>query len=399
MSIYSISIKLIIIFSLSILISACQSTSSYTLQNEVPHTELYLDDEFISSGKINIESEQEIFALDDEMKEMVNREILRYKDPKKRAKLLLKQLFSKEDINLAYQNSANLTARQAYRNQSANCLSLTIMAYALAKEANLDVNFQEIKVPEYWVRNGQYNMLTGHVNLALKEPRESYKMIVYQSEILQIDFDPEIYKRSFPKKFINKNTVIAMFYNNKGAENLVSGNYSLAYAYFKKATFIDPSFSSAWGNLAILYKLKKRNKIAKKSYELAIALDPNNLTAISNLSRLLRESGEIAQSDKMNESIHNKRYKNPYYHGLLAEEAFYNGANDNAIMHYKKAISMNRRVHEFYFGIAKVYLAQNDHENAQRAMNKAITYNRVSSTESQYIAKLNLIIQASNSAD
>lgn len=373
-----------------LLIVSCQSTVANVDDTPI-FTELYLDDNFLSERPILIESEGEVFALDDEMKSMVSEKLLTVRAPNKRAKRLLRHIFSKDNIDLAYQSAANLTASQAYHSQTANCMSLTIMAYALAKEAGLDVKFQDVKVPEYWVRNGQYNMLTGHVNLILTEAKVPNKTVVYGRELLQIDFDPDIYKKSFPKRVINKNTVLAMFYNNKGAHELVDKNYALSYAYFKQATLVDPSFSSAWGNLGILYKLNNLNEFAEKAYKHAVDLDGNNLTALTNLSFLLEINEDFEQASKIEKMLHDKRIKNPYYHALLADEAFFNGENEKALKHYKRAIRMNNKVHEFYYGIAKVYFALDQIKRAESAMNKALAYNRASSIESQYIAKLNFL--------
>lgn len=374
----------------NIFIVSCQSTIA-NIENTPVYTELYLDNKFEQHTVPAIETEEEVFALDDEMKMMVTDKLLSVREPNKRAKRLLRHIFAKENIDLAYQSAANLTASQAYHSQTANCMSLTIMAYALAKEAGLDIKFQDVKVPEYWVRNGQYNMLTGHVNLILTEARVPNKTVVYGRELLQIDFDPDVYKKSFPKRVINKNTVLAMFYNNKGAQELVEKNYALAYRYLKEATLVDPSFSSAWGNLGILYKLNEINDFAEKSYLHAIDLDSNNLTALTNLSFLLESNKEFDKARKIEKKLHDKRITNPYYHALLADEAFFRGENEKAIKHYKRAIRMDNKVHEFYFGIAKVYYALNEIKRAESAMNKALAYNRTSAIESQYLAKLNFL--------
>lgn len=385
----SILTKFFIIF-YSLLLLGCQSTSIKTTNSEI-YTVLYLDDYFKGNQAFMIETENEVFSLDSEMQQMVKEKLLPIRDNKKRAKKLLKHIFSKDNIDLAYKSSANLTASQTYHSQIANCMSLTIMAYALAKEAGLDVKFQDVKVPEYWVRNGQYNMLTGHVNLLLTEPKSHNKAVIYGKKILQIDFDPDLVKKSFPKRVVNKNTVLAMFYNNKGAHALVEKNYALAYSYLKQATLIDPSYSSAWGNLGILYKLNNHIEFAIKTYEHAISLNNENLTALSNLSYLLQRTHNFVKAEEIEKTILEKRIKNPYYHALLADEAYFRGDNEKALQHYRKAIRMDRRVHEFHFGIAKVYYALKDIDHAEKSMKKALAYNRVKSIESQYIAKLNFL--------
>jgi len=375
----------------SIAVSACQSTEQSQTTKLQVNKKLYHDEAFLGYAQLAIESEQEVFAIDDEMKNMVANKLSKERDISRRAKKLLKHIFAKDSVDIAYQSGANLTAIDAYHSHTANCMSLTIMAYVLAKEAKLDVSFQDVKVPEYWVRNGQYNMLTGHVNLVITKPKTPDKSIFFGQDIIQIDFDPYVVKRAFPKKVIEKHTVLAMFYNNKGAQALVDQHYNLAYAYFKQATLVAPSFSSAWGNLGILYKLTNHIDFAFNSYRYAIKIDNENFTALENLSFLLKEHGSEQEFQLIQETLNNKRIINPYYHALLADEAFFRGENKLALKHYKKALKLDNKVHEFYFGLAKVYYKLSDISRAKRAMKKAILYNRATSTENLYTAKLNLL--------
>ena len=383
--------KYIIQICLLLLLSACQSTNITKNSNIKINHALYLDDEFPNYQSITIESSQEVFAIDDDMKLMVETKLRPERNVKKRAAKLLQHIFSQDNIDLNYESGANITAIEAYHTQKANCMSLTIMAYVLAKEAGLDIDFQDVQIPEYWVRNGKYNLLTGHVNLVITKPQEVGKVVIWGKNILQIDFDPYVIKRSFPRKIIDKSTVLAMFYNNKGAQALVDFNYTKAYAYFKAATTIAPDFDISWGNLGILYRLTNHTDLSITTYKYAIALDDKNLTAMTNLAIALNLQGKTEEVIEIQKKLHEKRIKNPFYHALLADEAFYNGNIEIAIKHYKRAIRLNRTIHEFYFGLAKVYYRANRITLAKNAMARAISLNRGRQIEQQYIAKLNFL--------
>jgi len=383
--------KYIIQICLLLLLSACQSTNIVSRANTNVNSALYLDDKFPGYQAINIESSKDVFAIDDEMKLMVKTKLTPERSLKKRAAKLLKHIFSQDNIDLDYQSGANLTAIDAYHTQQANCLSLTIMAYVLATESGLDISFQDIDVPEYWVRNGKYNLLTGHVNLVITKPPVHNKMVIWGNDILQIDFDPYVLKKSFPRKKIDKTTVLAMFYNNKGAQALIDLDYTKAYAYFKAATTIAPEFDVSWGNLGILYRLSGFTDLSVKTYQYAITLDGKNLTAMSNLAIVLNMQGKTEEVLKIQKRLHEKRIKNPYYHALLADEAFYNGDTETAIRHFKKAIRIDKSIHDFYFGLAKVYYRANLLKLAKKAMTRAIHLNKGRHVEEQYIAKLNFL--------
>jgi len=368
----------------------CQTTNNSQTSFAI-NSALYNDEQYEAYKSFIIETEEDVFSIDQAMLTMVETQLLPERDIRRRARKLLMHLFAKENLALAYQSTANLTAIDSYHNQKANCMSLTIMAFALAKAAKLNVKFQEVKIPEYWVRNGQYNMLTGHVNLVVTEPKDVSKMVIFGNDIIEIDFDPFVVKKSFPKKIAKKSTVLAMFYNNKGAQALVKHNFDLAYAYFKQATLIEPSFSSAWGNLGILYKMNGNLALAENVYRYAVTIDKDNLTALTNLTLLLKEQGAMSEVKLIEHQLHKKRINNPYYHALLADEAFFNSKNQLALKHYKKAIKLDDTIHEFYFGLARVYYQINDMVRAKSAIKKAIVFNKVNSTEQKYIAKLNFL--------
>ena len=373
------------------LVTGCKSTYVKKLPPSTNAESLLNDQIFPNHQQIEIESQQEIFALDDTMMALAKRKLKPIKNIKKRSVRLVEHLFEEENIGLEYKSTANYTAQETYYAQSANCMSLTILAYVLAKESGLDVEFQEIDVPEYWVRNGQYSMLTGHINLKLIKPDTRNSIYLWGSDILEIDFDPTISKKKFDKKIIDKNTVIAMFYNNKGANALALHDSDRAYRYFKESISYDPYHAATWSNLAILYRQSGNLDLAEQSYKHAIAIKEDNLTALTNLALLYRLQGKHEVAHNIEADIHNKRRKNPYYHALLADEAFARENYPIAMKYYRSAIKLNKQEHSFYFGLAKTYFKLNQLKESEQAMQKAIALNKFTDTNNNYLAKLNFI--------
>lgn len=383
---------IVAIFIVAIL-SACQTTPKSVSAHQSFTQPLYLDQAFEGFMHVDVETVDEIFALDDDMKLMVVQKLLPERNTKKKAVKLLRQIFKSENANFAYRSGANVIATDAYHNKEANCLSLTIMAYALAKEAGLQIKFQDVKIPEYWVRNQHLNMLTGHVNLRVIENKRSGIEFFLERKVIEIDFDPFVVKKSFPKRDISKNRIVAMFYNNKGANAMVQKDFVKAYAYFKAASQIDPEFSAVWGNLAILYKFNQFEDEAVKGYRYALSLDQNNLTAMSNLSIALHKRGQIDEAKVIDKTLISKRASNPYYYALLGDERFYEGNYQEALRHFHKAIKLDENIHEFYFGLAKVHFKLKEYQRAEYYMKKAIKKNKIDTVNQQYIAKLHVLNQ------
>lgn len=374
-------------------LSGCQSTEHYSQKASQMPTNLIHDAAFPEYVATDIESQEDIFHLNQNIKEVIRQEILSEKDFQKRSHKLIRYIFGTDSRGLAYESNATVTAQQAFENKEANCISLTILAYSIAEFSNLQATFQDVKVPEYWVRNGDYNMLSGHVNLLINRKKESSVSVIFGNNGIEVDFDPFIQKQNFSTRRISKDIVTAMFYNNKGAMALVNSDYPTAYAYFKSAILIAPQYPASWANLGILYRFNDYNDLAEQSYRHALALDGDSLNTLTNLSILLEIQGKFDESRKIDSAIIKHRIKNPYYHALLADEALYDGMPYKAIMHFKRALKLDTRIHELHFGLAKAYTMVGDLAKAQSAIKKAIKANKAPHTEDKYIAKINLLKQ------
>jgi len=382
-----------ILLLLSLTLFACQSTNDQlnTSLTNVSIKNLLIDGAFPTYQQVKIETAQELFELDDDIQQIVEEQILPIPNKTRRAKKLLRLIFINKNQGMDYLSSANITASEAFHSKTANCLSLTILAYSLAKKSNLEIRFQEVEIPEFWTRNGQYSLLTGHVNLSIVQAKYKQSVLFYGSKSLQIDFDPYTTKNHFPRHVIKKSKVISMFYNNKAAQAIVDKKYDVAYAYLKSAITILPNYSNTWGNLGLLYRLTNQFDLAENTYLHALALNNNNLTALSNLAILFKMKGNNNASEIIQRKIENKRKNNPYYYAMKGDEAVFANNLPKALGFYKKAIRLNRNIHEIYFSLAKVYFRMNETVKAENAINRAIKLNKLTDIDDQYIAKLNLI--------
>ena len=205
-------IKLIII----VFITGCSNLSDLYEINIKNTNVLYVNDAFSGADNVYIESQEQIFAIDNEMKSMVRYLSEQSSNEEDKAQRLLEYIFSSDHIAMSYENNANVTAIDAFHGRKANCMSLTIMAYVLAKEAGMSLKFQHVNVPEYWVRNGERQLLMGHVNLLVIKKPKAYASFNKPREILQIDFDPSAIKKEFSKNIISKKKSPQCFTITKG---------------------------------------------------------------------------------------------------------------------------------------------------------------------------------------
>lgn len=383
-------IRQIILISISLFILGCQSAHVVKLPNP---EQLYLDHQFLGYENIPIVSIEDIFQIDDTMKNIVASQIIGENNREAQAHALVSFIFDNNSGDVLYDMSANLTAKQSFYHKRANCLSLTILAYVLANEAGIDAHFQRVYIPEYWYRQGNYNMRAGHVNLVIKAKQQALSRVIYGNNDIVIDFDPYSIRKHFKSKIIGKNTIAAMYYNNLAGKAIVDKQYTKAFALLRRATGLDPYYESAWANLGVIYRHKNQINDAERVYRHALKINPNDMTVLDNLALLLRQTGREGQANTIEKRLAKKRSDNPYYYALMANEAYYSQHYEQAVIAYKKAISMNKREHEFYFGLAKAYFKLDKTELAAESMKKAIKHNDFKQLDNKYAAKLSFLQQ------
>lgn len=349
-------------------LSACNNTPKQLAPAPLALTEL---NEFRLS---KVESQEEIFALTPRIKRQLDSAFPEDTRSLETTKRLLHFLLENGDASLSYQSGATLTANQAYADLNANCLSLSILAYSLAEYLGLEGQFQKVHIPEYWARNNGFSLLTGHINLKVREHDKHAinRTIIYPgSRSLVIDFDPNSRQAAFKTSHINKARITAMFYNNKGVSAMLSHDYGRAYSYYKAAINTDSAYSGAWGNLGVLLRLTDLYPEAEVAYQYAITLDADNNTALGNLALLYNLTNREQQGNAILTQLDKKRQTNPYYHISLGNDAYATGRYEDAIAHFKKARTLDNNLHDSDFGLARIYFQLGDLKLAKKYLTMA----------------------------
>jgi tetratricopeptide (TPR) repeat protein len=255
----SLTQNVITLFIFVMFFSACQSTVV-----KIPFSKDLLYDQGFS--EVSIQSEQHVFYLDATANAFVAATLDKIEHKNAQIEALVRAIFDRSELNLLYQGDANTNANDTFHSQTANCLSLSIMAYALASEAGFNTYFQEIIIPEYWTRRAGFSLLNRHINIKILAPKQA-GILVLDNRSYQVDFAPQLLRYQSPKKVVSKRAVLSMFYNNKGIDAFLRQDYVTAYAYFREALTVNPNFDSAWVNLGILYRLSQYFPQAEKAYQ------------------------------------------------------------------------------------------------------------------------------------
>lgn len=372
-------------FFATLLLTACQS-----IPNDAPSppNEIFKNQTFTLS---DVETPDEIFRLSDDMMQQLDIQFPPHKRNLQSTRKLLTFLLDNGDDSLSYQSGATLIAEHTFRDLNANCLSLSILAFSMAEYLGMYGQFQQVHIPEYWSLNKGYNLLTGHINLAVSQPRNKEASIHYVYNLansLIIDFDPNSRGEKFKTTPITKARITAMFYNNKGAAAMLNQRYDIAYSYYIAAIKADTQHSGSWGNLAVLFRLNKQYDNAEIAYNYAFSLDSNNNTALGNLALLYQITGRQAEAQTILSRLNIKRQSNPYYHVSLGNTAYHIKNYQDAIKHFLSAKRLDNKIHDSYFGLARTYYQLGDFKQAYKQLGLARKYADFDHDKQRYQGKL-----------
>ncbi|GGI78605.1 tetratricopeptide repeat protein [Shewanella gelidii] len=287
----------------------------------------------------------------------------------------------------AYRDNITRVASETYADREGNCLSLVLLTAALAETLNINVEFQEVDVPPVWDKQGQFYFVNGHINLRLNSV-ESHQAVSLRKTKILIDFLPERAVRGYAKREVDRQTVIAMFYNNMAAESLVHKHYDRAYALLKQSLNAKPDFVPAINNLAVIYRHKSLLEASESAYKFALNIAPKQLNTLFNYAVLLGSQNRLEEWAEVHRVLELSRINNPYYYFDIAQQAYFDKEYREAILWYKRAVEKADYRHEFYFGLSRTYWATGDKKRAKKNMQKALALTGDLNSKKRYQAKL-----------
>src|SRR6185437_9269615 len=129
-----------------------------------------------------------IFAVDASMQRFLAEEIVPQTHRKDPRQALFDALSDK--LLIDYDSAITRTASQTFEAREGNCLSLVIMAAALAKQLDTHVTYQEVHDFDTWSRDAGFAILSQHVNLVLGPRRSSFPFYRDDETPMIVDFLP-----------------------------------------------------------------------------------------------------------------------------------------------------------------------------------------------------------------
>jgi len=316
----------------------------------------------------------ELLGLDDGMRRFVSEQLAPIEDPARRLRKLSNLLLESPEYALEYHGEITLTARELFARRAGNCLSFTALVVALARESGLDAAFEDVPVVPSWHRAGTAFVVERHVNALVRIAERRFVL----------DFrrpDTALYSGA---RVIPDANATAQYYGNLGVERFTDGDFAGAYRQFERGLTVDPTAALLWINLGVVFVRNAQYDDAERSYRQALALEPDNLSALNNLALLAQQRGHAFTARRLLKRVERYRSANPYFLYWKGEQSLQSGNATVALRQFSEALSKAPSEADFHFALARAQLALGDRAAAQASFEAAIALASTDSVRQEY---------------
>lgn len=302
-----------------------------------------------------------------------------------RLEQLVQLAFDADGLNLQYDTKATHSVAESYATRRVNCLSFTLLFVALARDAGVEAQVQEVGRVLSWYEDGDALYNAGHVNVGVR----------IDGRQVSIDLDRSVLMERRGPRPISDRRALAHYYNNRGAELMADGALPAARQYLAMALQMDRGFVAAWNNLGVLALREGDTQGAKEDYANALAIEPGHVATLSNAAALYRRLGDSRHEAAMLERLQRAQLADPFHQYLLGNEAERRQDYAAAIGYYRHALRLYDSAHLLYFALARAYLLNGDPRRANWALQQALAH-ADTSAQPRYQAKLDALRRLSH---
>jgi Flp pilus assembly protein TadD len=334
--------------------AACRTTSSRASEEFELRRELR--EHGLDPGAVTIP-----WQVTSEMRQWVHREVPDNLAVEDRLQRLLSALLGKEGLALVYQAGTTGTAPEVFASHRANCLGFTSIFVGMARELGVEVFYLDVGDVEKFEREGNLVVESGHITAGYGA-----------ASLLRIlEFTPIATPNYRLLRRISDRTAIALYYSNRGAELLRSGDEHGALVWLRQAIVLDPELARARINYGVGLRRTGDLAGAEAAYRKALEADPGAVAAYQNLAALLYAAGRRSEADELMTLSSKLDNRNPFNFLALGDVALGHGRTEEARRFYRKAQRLEGAEAESAAALGQLALSTGDRREARRWLRKA----------------------------
>ncbi|MCA9492479.1 MAG: tetratricopeptide repeat protein [Myxococcales bacterium] len=264
-------------------------------------------------------------------------------------------------FGLVYDPGRTGTAREVFETRRYNCLSLTVLFVALARDLGMDADYLEVDRETSYTKDGSLVLVTSHVTAGWGPPARRH--------VAEIGVDPDTDHLVVRK--VDDARIEASWWTNRCAELLRDGDVEGALDAARMALELDDRLGPAWVNLGVARRRHGDQDGAERAYRRAIELEPDQLSAWRNLGMLLRLEGRTDAAAELLSLADRPGRRDPFTLLVLGDWSLEAGDVEGADRFFRRAWTLAPNHPEILAARAEAALGAGELERAWRWSRRA----------------------------
>lgn len=304
---------------------------------------------------------------------------------------LFDALYTSGELKLDYDSTYTRNAAETFAARKGNCLSLVIMTAAFARAMGLNPHFQQALIEQQWSREGSLYIASTHVNLRLANRPIRDGTVDLAERTLTVDFLPPEDSKWYPTLPLDDATIIAMYMNNRAAEELARNRLDEAYWWARAAIEQAPSFITAYNTLGVVYFTHGDMAAAEKVYRRALQRSPEDTTLMRNLLPALARLGKGGEAAALTARLATIDPTPPFHYFQIGMKAMEQGRFAEARANFAREVQRSPYYHEFHFWLAMAHWQLGESNSARNQMALAVDTSTTAEGAKRYASKLDYL--------
>jgi tetratricopeptide (TPR) repeat protein len=300
------------------------------------------------------------FALSQEIRGELAKSYKPNPNERRRIDQVLDLIFGK--LRLNYTLTPTRNAAGAWTAREGNCLSFVNLFVGLARHQRLTPFYVEVTDLQRWNYKEGMVVSRGHIvaGMYVSGELKTYDFLPYRPKAYR-DFKP-----------IDDLTATAHFYNNLGAEALLTGDLPTALAHFELTHRIAPEFVKGLNNLGVAYAREGRFGEAVATYQTGLEREPEDPALLTNLARAYQQMGRLEDAQATLAKVEGLTSSNPFFFVYQAEVALARDKPQEALRYLAEALRQDSELPEIHITLVKAYLALGQVDEARHHLERAL---------------------------
>ena len=281
-------------------------------------------------------------------------------------------------LDLKYSLMPTRSAVEAFHAREANCLSFVNLFVGLGRQHRLNPFYVEVEDYKRWSYQEGTVVSHGHIvaGMYVDGDLTTFDFLPYRAKSYR-DFEP-----------IGDIKATAHYYNNLGAEALISGELERARDLLRVAVDLSPDFTKALNNLGVsLLRLGNVDE-AVALYRRGLEVNATDVALLTNLARGFQALGDEEEAFALLDRVEELDDANPFIFVYRGELALADQDYPKALTYMRKALRLDSEIPEVHLGLAKVFFSLGELDRARHHVERTLKLDATHAEARKYAALL-----------